>query len=800
MGKFESAVPVPLAAPEGGTPEVRIRPEVREEPSKTERERLRRAQEELEMLQRDAGKPAAGPRRRMAALKRLTGREVEDAAELDRAYAEEIVRMTAQVRSLDRSPFTHVREMLLVDFLPAEAYAELQEGRLESRVETAAKDADWLRGVDIERTYHDDAYYRAMFGNESGFTHRSREGERFQRKESTAETKHEFIDRVVTEREERLRHTQDAMHALGIVRGHDGLLWLHPVDRPQDRGELIDATLAHALVTAYDAAEQSIHPEERAHAHEQMQAARARVQERARLLFTVRPGYVPELNITPAGLAHESEAREEEHAQDPEESGERARRARRASYLRVVPDDEVRTTGDDFEIIEDVPAASELSEGVVRGRAHVDTPPPPDIELGLQVFGILDRAKAEGWTGDRAERLVDVAMRTAGRLFKIPQERIGELRAIAADELERLWRADAAANRGAGPHEMAPTPKPSADFDISEDETGVQAFQEAEGNEKELEAGFRSRAESGEEVERASIGPEVVRTARDAYAAEQKKPSKWGWIAERAKGVVTGGFTEFWHFFGYGHTARKGAKEIEASLSALRADAGITPEAKAARIERIVDEAEFKVMQRLMHYKDQSGDWVLDVERLDGFTGQLRRKLKVLHEQQEDAERGEFRDLILKSFDPAWWRRGVYGVMELALASKGIQLLIDHAFSSPLPRRIFRPRVPNPLVEPSGTTQGMHRTVWDTMRQMFPGANDHQLTDVVRRVMEHNGIVDPTPGSTGFTHANGLPNQWAGDHLHRLVESGRNWIDATKMPEGFPLRIPQEVAKLIGSL
>ncbi|MBI2482611.1 hypothetical protein HYV74_00350 [Candidatus Uhrbacteria bacterium] len=824
MGTPELVSSARVAVPQERVPETKIRPELREEPTRTDRERLQRAQEELEMLQRDAGLPGAGPRRRMAALKRLTGRVVEDAAELDRAYAEEIVRMTARVRALERSPLPAIREELLLEYLSAADQEAFREGRLQSCVDIVERDAAWLREVDVERTYHDDAYYRAMFGTESGFTYRAHTQERHNRKEPIAETKHEFIDRVVREREDRLRETQEAMHVLGMVRGRDGLIRLHTFDRPHDPGVLIDAALAHAFVQEHRRIEEAARMEGAQDTSERIHADRARLRDNVQRLL----GRAPELTVTPEVL-FEPEVWQDTVAlalvpteRDAVPANADAPPERRRDLLRVVPGGSVEES-DDFEITEDtehgLPEAQKeehvapvASPAVAERRAT-----PPDVELGLRVFGVLDRAKAEGWSANRAEYAVRVTLQTGTE--HVSAARLQELQDIVAEDLAQMRRTETEGGRGTDTTEQLPetalsekqaralrrsTRLQEARDALRRMKTELDAHQaralqdsaHEDGRERPSLAGGE-----GAEVDRAPIGPEAVREARIAYATERQRPSKWGWIAERAKGVLTAGFSEFRHFVGYGRAAWRGEREIDTSFRALRAEAGATPEAQSARIGRLVDEAEFHVMQRLTHYRDEFGDGVLTEDRMQKFRERLHRKLHALHDQQEQADRGEFRNLILQSFDPSWWRRGVYGVVEFALAASGIRLLIDHAFTAtPILEQVTQSPLPKLPDTPPDLVRTMQGTVWDTMRQMFPGANHTQLTDVVRKVMEHNGIVDPTPGSTGFTHANGTPNQWAGEHVRHLVESGRNWVDATKMPEGFPLRMPKEVLQLVGSL
>lgn len=287
-----------------------------------------------------------------------------------------------------------------------------------------------------------------------------------------------------------------------------------------------------------------------------------------------------------------------------------------------------------------------------------------------------------------------------------------------------------------------------------------------------------------------TIEPEVVEEAREAYAevaATERQGSRFGWVKERAKGILTAGITEFRHFFSYGRAARKEASAIQTDIDRMIGDAtGATPDQIAGRVDALVDQAEERLMARLIDYRNQYGEWVLEPQRLDAFRDKLRTDLEAQLLGARDGAQERVRATIAEHFDPSWWRRGVYGVAELALAAGGVKLLINKFVmgnpSLPVSEFVPRPRGEVTVGSPEIIWQTptppdmspMSKSIWHTLEQAYPGATDTQLIDASKAVLQQNGMYDSS-------------SRWV-DIVRNLEAAGNPGVDAAALPEGYPIK------------
>jgi hypothetical protein len=670
-------------------------------------------------------------------------------------------------------------------YLGPEEIQAVERGERPHRVEEAAQLREWLRNVDVERTYRDDAYYSQYFGTEKGFTRlsRSKDGE---------ELKHAFIERVVFEKEVKLRGTENAMHFLGIARMPDGSLRFHGGDRPHEQGDPIDPLVAHALITGYETAMWNKDPKLR-------KEARARVvRDSYRLL-----GREAEIEIDVDDLIEETQ-----HIVGPETGSADVRRA--TSTEETALRGRIAQVQRERDALLADPQASEWMQQRVREEYGRDI-----AELEQRLASLQQRETAPEAVGADSEEIARLQQRidamwkqlalnaTNPTLSDSMRERIREETEAAALELE----AQIAKLQKARIPEGTAVAQPDVTFEPTP--TGPEA-----------------RPERGP-----TLSPEAVRTTREAYAAEAQKPSRWErlkgiaggiwsnmvdgakhfgrslmdarWWKERAKTVATMGVLDLFHFFRYGRAARVEAKAIEGAYDSLRAEVGLSGEQLEARIKNVVDEAEGRLMKRLITYKDEFGEWVMEKERLDKFRDEAASRIRERYRAEQDFDRKGMRDAILRTMDPGWYRRGRWGVLGLMLGAHGLAFVLSKLGPTPLgPERwAVGPPKKGPTasvdIGPVEQFTGMKGTAWDTakrfVRTLKPDASPGEMAASIRKVLEHNGIYEGH-----------CPDLWnPAEHLKAVTEAakglGRTVIDAHKMPDGFPLRIPvDEVRAILG--
>jgi hypothetical protein len=207
-----------------------------------------------------------------------------------------------------------------------------------------------------------------------------------------------------------------------------------------------------------------------------------------------------------------------------------------------------------------------------------------------------------------------------------------------------------------------------------------------------------------------------------------KLKKAWGWIKERLKGVATIGIYEFHQGERFRSETKKEAKQLkgvskgmsenlrvrdltedEAFDEATRMKKMAEDEKKAwggveikkedldkyseivtqekiavndIHIEGIISGSTERLMSRLKKYKNEFGESVLTEEKIADFENKLRDTLKMLQSSVVEnnpnkAALAGNEELIKKnireSFDPKYWKRYVYGGLEVALAAIAVK-------------------------------------------------------------------------------------------------------------------------------
>ncbi|MFH1099176.1 MAG: hypothetical protein V1723_04665 [Candidatus Uhrbacteria bacterium] len=621
----------------------------------------------------------------------------------------DILEVDAKREVLERSIWEH--------YLTPVEQQELARGEREPVTVEAQRLRSWLIGLDVEQAHLNQAYFAAMFGGEPGYT-------QLDLIRGGAEAKRIFIDRVIQEKTARVRTIEEAFYSLGIGRNAGGELRLHGADRPQEVGVPIHPIMAHALATGFEHANWLTDPKERS-------KALGNVYRDAYALL----GRMPDYLVDPNDIINTADA-VRPRVEPPPLPVEAALEGTRASP-------EMQTAFDAW-----------------RNQARVPevTYPPASQEM---------QSAFEGWQQKRERAGQELQSATDRGVAEQELQTAKDREAAKVTAMEAKQRIQADIDRGIAEAEAERAPKPSAP-DIVFDEPVI--------------------IESPEIAPR-PLSAEAVRTVREAYTTQHEVTpegrGRWtwitdrakgvmaatvaeishlgravrnvGWLKERAKGVATAGVLELSHFFRYGRAARREATVIDDTYKQLcEQDVGITPDQLNGRIERVVDDAEERLMKRLIDYRDEFGNMALDKERLDVFKDDLRERLRSLHSDRQQVDRRQLRDTILKTFDPGWFRRGRYGVMELALAASGLQILINKTLLAPseLPASKVVPapkgdvtigpiEIIRPVALPPPDVMPMTQNIWQTLHHAYPGATDQQLIEAAKEVLRQNHFYEP---------------------------------------------------------
>ncbi len=258
---------------------------------------------------------------------------------------------------------------------------------------------------------------------------------------------------------------------------------------------------------------------------------------------------------------------------------------------------------------------------------------------------------------------------------------------------------------------------------------------------------------------------------REAHEKAKEKPSAWGWIKERAKGLATFGYWEFHRGEQFRGATKEQGKEVAAmaaniekvprlSLEDALEDAekikkmmqaegkekaagkdyeryseAVTDPAtkeKCAKNSKVMDAimagTMAKLEEKLKTYKSASGLKVMEIEKnRKAFRENMREELLALQAGQVGADNKKFAKLLRDSFDPNYWSRYVYGGLELALEAAGIKLFFTHyiaaeALKAKAAAAASEAAVKGKAVagaakmEAVGDKLGMKDTIWNTCK------------------------------------------------------------------------------------
>jgi len=331
---------------------------------------------------------------------------------------------------------------------------------------------------------------------------------------------------------------------------------------------------------------------------------------------------------------------------------------------------------------------------------------------------------------------------------------------------------------------------------------------------------IKERETRVERKEDKTLSPVVAKEFREAYfgANERKGGAKenekkkswrgWGWVKERLKGFGTMGFWEIHQAERFRSSKKAVGQDIEKAAVdtiqkvthldlknameeafAMRVHfeevgiekptrddyermskriSGMKEQTNNQAIEKIVGNSSKSLGERLKKYKNEFGEKVLvtagDRKKLED---EMRKELTKLQDGETEADAKKFSKVIRDTVDPAYWKRYVYGGLEMALDALALKVVISKIAAEKLvlftrkasqvaktaadaggggPEIGFT-EAPGDMFPPDSGDEfmNMKTTVWDSSREWLRhhgvgNPSNQQIMEVAKQVCQDNGI------------------------------------------------------------
>ena len=284
---------------------------------------------------------------------------------------------------------------------------------------------------------------------------------------------------------------------------------------------------------------------------------------------------------------------------------------------------------------------------------------------------------------------------------------------------------------------------------------------------------------------------EVPSRVREILEKDKEKKDWWGWIKERAKGVATFGFWEFHQAERFRSNKKEVSKKINIFAERIRKTENLSLEDALAeaemmqmitegrgldnpesenyqefseivtghkvaennkRIEVIIAGASKELGDRLAKYRDESGKVIVKDEAImSKFQEGLRESLLRLQSGRVKSDVKRYNDIITSRLDPNYWRRYVYGTLEMALMALGFNVVVSKIAASKwwLGKKVIDGVPIPPMSEVASEVvpgeMGMENTIWNTAKGWLqqngiPNPTDSEIMNVSKQVASDTGI------------------------------------------------------------
>ena len=313
-----------------------------------------------------------------------------------------------------------------------------------------------------------------------------------------------------------------------------------------------------------------------------------------------------------------------------------------------------------------------------------------------------------------------------------------------------------------------------------------------------------------------AVSSDIVRLQIELEKLEKgphKKRRDWGWIKERIKGLCTVGVYEVIQGRRFGKGNKEVAKDVGARTEEIqkttrlsyedalveaekiqfaldsigkktdqektvedidRFSEAITKE-KVEQNNRVIDEtvrqAESELRRRLTKYRNEFGERVVtNDEAIAQTINNLRTELKNLQDGQRETDVREIKT-VLRSIDPKYWRRYVYGGVEAALWAAGGYLAWTKLAAEKVV--VTGMKAGGQVVE----NVQMNNTIWQSAKELLVS----------------HGVSNPTNQealqlSKPFAELNGI-----GVKVWNLLGHPMD----TMMQQGYLLKVPKDALKAV---
>lgn len=295
-----------------------------------------------------------------------------------------------------------------------------------------------------------------------------------------------------------------------------------------------------------------------------------------------------------------------------------------------------------------------------------------------------------------------------------------------------------------------------------------------------MKAGWSSLKESAKEK---WDGAKARLLGEEFAGAREKAKNTWGFLKERLKGVATFGIWEFHQAEKFRAATRDIGKDVNAQARLIEEEEGLSEEdalkeAEAMRaafeginrdpsaqeyemmsrsisaekmvyneraIEKIIEDTTKSLEERLekrsllQGYRSADvGKKVLTPENIALLQERMRHQLNGMRNGQVRGDFKQYAQLMRRNLDPGWWKRYVYGGVEVALDGLALHLVTAPGAAEAVPGHVPTggPKVPPP---PAELIDPMHRTIWQTTAEFLKAHGIANPTNA--QIMEGSKLV-----------------------------------------------------------
>ena len=273
--------------------------------------------------------------------------------------------------------------------------------------------------------------------------------------------------------------------------------------------------------------------------------------------------------------------------------------------------------------------------------------------------------------------------------------------------------------------------------------------------------------------------PEPAAELAPQNEAEKKRKSWKGWLWERAKGMGTVGYWEFHQAENFRGGTKKAGQRANLLAEQIQKERNLSLEDALAEAEQIktslggqegLDDATSKKINKISNeitarkivendakvgdiivntiaqledklkkYKGVSGQDVLTEDAKNKIATELQGRLNGLRGAYIEADAKELTKMMRENLEPDWWKRYVYGGLELALATTAVYFGTQYLAS-----KFAAAKIGGAGAKGAGEV-ALKDTIWaEAKRQLVtngvPNPTDAQIQQIATKFCEDSGV------------------------------------------------------------